>query len=148
MRLQYKKKLFATVALSIVSFVGFVSVSSACNIFDWSDCDNAGQVIYCKPGDNCSIDSGTQVVANNINSIEKHRTFSSYVQDVVAYLLVFLGIVGVLYIIYAGFNILTAAGDEDKVKKSKSTVLHVIAGLILIFLAYSIVRFVIGQNGQ
>jgi hypothetical protein len=49
------------------------------------------------------------VVSGNINDIEKTKKFSVYVQDIIMYLLAFLGIVGVIYIIYAGFNILTAA---------------------------------------
>lgn len=88
------------------------------------------------------------MVSAHINDIEKNRKFSQYVQDIIAYLLVFLSVVGVAYIIYAGFQILTAAGNDDKVKKSKSIIFHVIIGFFLIFLAYSIVTFFIGgKNG-
>lgn len=44
---------------------------------------------------------------------------------------------------------MTSSGDDEKVKKAKGTVKFVLAGLILIFLAYSIIRFVIGViNGS
>lgn len=139
----------------LVSMVGAFSPSaSACNIFNWTDdCMWVNSVDYCNSNDPasskyCSLDRGTQVVSGNINNIEKDRKFSVWIQDVVAYLLVFLGIVGVLYIIYAGFNVLTAAGNDDKVKKGKATILHVFIGLVLIFLAFSIVKFIIGSNGR
>jgi hypothetical protein len=110
-------------------------------------------VDYCNSSDPasakyCSLDRGTQIVSGNVNDIEKNRKFSVYIQDIIAYLLTVLGIAGVIYIIYAGFNIVTAGGDEDKVKKSKSTITHVIIGLLLIFLAASIVKFFIGANGS
>lgn len=140
-----KAFLFSTTV--ILAFLTLSPVAEACNLFNWSDCDSSSSVIYCQEGDNCSLDRGTAIVSHNINSIEKDRRFSEYIQDVVAYLLLFIGIVGVLYIIYAGFNILTSGGEEDKVKKSKTTIFHVFIGLLLIFLAYSIVRFVIGRGG-
>lgn len=87
------------------------------------------------------------MVKGNINDIITDRPFHVWIQDVIAYLLLFLGIVGVIYIIYAGFNVLTAAGNDDKVKKSKATIFHVFIGLLLIFLAFSIVKFFIGSNG-
>lgn len=44
---------------------------------------------------------------------------------------------------------MTSSGDDEKVKKAKGTVKFVLAGLVLIFLAYSIIRFVVGViNGS
>ena len=149
---QTKTHFLASIALFLMAFLSFSSLASACNLFNWADCQSANYVNYCNSYDPasaqyCSLDRGTQIVSGNINDIEKNRKFSQYVQDIIAYLLMFLGIVGVIYIIYAGFNVLTAAGDEDKVKKSKTTIFHVFIGLLLIFLAYSIVRFFIGAGG-
>jgi len=82
-------------------------------------------------------------VATDIQNIETDRTASQYIQDVVSYLLVFLAIVGVIYIIYAGFLIVTGAGEDEKLSKGKKIILYVGLGLIVIFLAYSITKFVI-----
>ncbi len=125
---QTKIHFLALIATLFIVLPSFSSVSALC-IFGL-DCTNPGAINYCNSNDPasakyCSLDRGTQVVSGNINDIEKNRKFSVYIQDVIAYLLIFLGIVGVIYIIYAGFNILTAGGDEDKVKKSKSTIFHV-----------------------
>lgn len=150
---QTKTYLLSVIAVLLVAFFSFSPIASACNLFNWTDCESTSSVNYCNSNDPasakyCSLDRGTQIVSGNINSIEKSRPFSVWIQDVIAYLLLFLGIVGVIYIIYAGFHVLTAAGDEDKVKKSKTTILHVFIGLILIFLAFSIVKFVIGSGGK
>lgn len=44
--------------------------------------------------------------------------------------------------IWAGFQILTSNGDEERVKQSKSTILYVALGIIIIWLAYSIVSWI------
>lgn len=110
---QTKIHLSTRVAVLLVALFSFSSLASACNLFNWTDCDSNSSVTYCNSNDPasakyCSLDRGTQVVSGNINDIEKNRKFSVYIQDIIAYLLAFLGIVGVVYIIYAGFNVLTA----------------------------------------
>ncbi|MDP2103324.1 MAG: hypothetical protein Q8K26_00190, partial [Candidatus Gracilibacteria bacterium] len=102
---KYIQKAFLLSTTVFLTFLTLSPVAEACNLFNWSDCDSSDSVIYCNSGEDCSLDKGTQIVSNNINSIEKNKRFSEYIQDVVAYLLLFIGIVGVLYIIYAGFNI-------------------------------------------
>lgn len=149
---QTKTQFFSSLVVLFVTLVSFSSNVSALCLFG-STCDTTSSVDYCNSNDPasakyCSLDRGTQVVSGNINNIVKDRPFSVWIQDVIAYLLVFLGIVGVAYIIYAGFNVLTAGGNDDKLKKSKATILHVFIGLLLIFLAFSIVRFIIGVNGK
>jgi len=57
----------------------------------------------------------------------------------------FLGLLGVIFIILiiiAGYNWMTAAGDEQKVTKAKDTIQRAIIGLIIILAAYSITYFV------
>jgi type IV secretory pathway VirB2 component (pilin) len=52
-------------------------------------------------------------------------------------------LIAVLYIIYAGFQIMTGAGDEEKNKKAKNIILYVVIGIVIMWLAYSIVDFII-----
>ena len=57
----------------------------------------------------------------------------------------FLGLLGVIFIILiviAGYNWMTAAGDEEKIKKATSTIRSAIIGLLIIIAAYSITYFV------
>ena len=55
----------------------------------------------------------------------------------------FLGIIFVILIIYAGFNYMTAAGEEEKVRTAMATIRRAIIGLIIIVSAYGITSLVI-----
>jgi amino acid transporter len=57
----------------------------------------------------------------------------------------FLGLLGVIFIILmllAGYNWMTAGGEEEKVNKAKDTIKRAIIGLLIIALAYSITYFI------
>lgn len=57
----------------------------------------------------------------------------------------FLGLLGVIFIILiilAGYNWMTARGDEEKVTKAKDTITRAIIGLIIVVGAYAIWRFI------
>jgi type IV secretory pathway VirB2 component (pilin) len=62
----------------------------------------------------------------NLNDVETGQSASEFIQNIIVYLIGFISIVAVVYIIYAGFNILTGTGDEEKIKKSKSIILYVV----------------------
>lgn len=57
----------------------------------------------------------------------------------------FLGLLGIIFIVlmvYAGYIWMTAAGNEDDIKKSKNLIKAAIIGLIIIIAAYSLTYFV------
>lgn len=83
---------------------------------------------------------------DGITGIETGKTFSQYVQDIIIYLLGFLTLIVVILIMWAGFSILTAAGDEEKVKSGKKIIFRAIIGLLIIFFAWSITTFIIGNG--
>lgn len=58
-------------------------------------------------------------------------------------LLQFITIIAVLFVIYAGFQLMTAGGDEEKMKKAKTIIIQVVVGIIVVWVAYSIVSWVI-----
>lgn len=100
-------------------------------------------VPYCQwdDEDKCSIEWWVRET-EKISSVVTDQKASQYIQNVIAYLLTFTAIIAVLYIIYAGFNLLTWNWDEEKVKKSKNIIIYVILGIITIFLAYAIITFI------
>jgi heme/copper-type cytochrome/quinol oxidase subunit 2 len=53
-----------------------------------------------------------------------------------------LGIIFVVLLIFAGFQWMTAEGNEEKVEKSKATITRAIIGLAIIIAAYAITYFV------
>jgi len=91
----------------------------------------------------CWLDAGVELVKQGINDIEKERKLSEYIQDIIMYLLTFISIIAVIYIIYAGFNILIWNGEEEKLKKSKTTIIYVLIGITLIWLAWPITNFML-----
>jgi cytochrome bd-type quinol oxidase subunit 2 len=52
--------------------------------------------------------------------------------------LTILGLLVTILIIFAGFQWMTAGGNEDKVKKARSTLTNAIIGLVIIMLAWSV----------
>ncbi len=131
---------------SIAIFFALVTVTiwgvSAGFLSDLFDGDWA-QPYICQ-NDDCGADNGIAAVSDALEWSEKNKPASQYIQDIVNYVLTFMAIVWVLYIIYAGFNILTAAGDDEKVSNSKKTITYVVIGLLIMFLAYSIIAFIFG----
>jgi hypothetical protein len=54
-----------------------------------------------------------------------------------------LGILFLAFVIYAGIAWMTAAGDEDKIRKAKGTLTTGIIGMVIILAAFSIAQFVV-----
>lgn len=67
------------------------------------------------------------------------------VQRYVANLLTFLYLIAILYGLWGWFNILTAAWDEDKVKKGKTVIINALLWIVVIFLVGTIVEFLISK---
>lgn len=105
--------------VGFISFAVIATVQQALAINFWGD----------------KVQSG---IVWNTNTVDK------VIQDLVSKVMWFLWLVAVLLAIYWGFMILTAAWDEAKVKKGKTVLTQAAFGLIVIFLAYSIVNFIIG----
>lgn len=53
-----------------------------------------------------------------------------------------LGVIFIVLTIYAGFNWMTASGDESKIETAKKTLTRAIIGLIIIAGSYAIWNFV------
>lgn len=70
-------------------------------------------------------------------------TADKTIQNLISNALLFLAILAVVYGIYGGFLMMTAGGEEDKMKKGRTILLQVAIGLVVIFLANSIVSFVL-----
>ncbi len=58
-----------------------------------------------------------------------------------------LGMIAVIMILIGGFNYVTSAGDESKIRKGKNTIVAAVVGLIIVILAYAITSFVAGITG-
>lgn len=97
---------------------------------------------YCSDG-NCDLEKWIDLAKNQIKWVEKDKTASTYVQDIVLYVLWFLFFITVLIIIWAWVIILTSAWNDDKVENAKKIIINCVIWIILIFLAYPITSFVV-----
>lgn len=61
----------------------------------------------------------------------------------VQYLVWFLYLVAFIMMVYWAFNILTAAWDEEKVKKWKTILIQAVAWMIVVFIANSIIQWLL-----
>lgn len=52
------------------------------------------------------------------------------------------GLAAVFFIIFAGFKFLTSGGDPKQVEGARKTLTFAIAGLIIVFLAFAIVKLI------
>jgi hypothetical protein len=72
-----------------------------------------------------------------------YQTTNEYTMSYIVGLVIqaFLSLLGVMflsYMLYAGFNWMSAQGDEEKVTKAKETIQRAIIGLIVTIAAYAI----------
>jgi len=74
---------------------------------------------------------------------DNHSTLASTINDIVLWLLGFVGALAVLMIIVAGIMYLTSGGDEGRVEKAKQWLIYAIVGLIVALLGWVIVSTVI-----
>lgn len=65
------------------------------------------------------------------------------VQTLIKNAMLFLYLVAVVYGLWGGFLILTAWGKEDNVKKWRTVIVQALIGLVVIWLASSIVQFLV-----
>lgn len=56
-----------------------------------------------------------------------------------------LGIIAVVIILYAGFQWMTAGGNEEKVTEARARIIQGVIGLAIILSAYAIANYVITQ---
>lgn len=88
-----------------------------------------------------AIDPGKDKVNDGIEW--STETADVVIQTWITRLMTFLAIIAVIFALWGGFNILTAAWDEEKVKKGKTVLINAIIWLVVIFLAGSIIGWVL-----
>lgn len=70
------------------------------------------------------------------------------IAKIIRIVLGFLGILVLCLMMYAGYTIMTAAGDAGKVEKGKKILLNAVVGLLIIFSSMAIVQFFIMKLAQ
>ena len=70
-------------------------------------------------------------------------SFGSQILDTA---LLLVAIVAVLFLVFYGFQYITAGGDPEKAKKARAGIINAIIGIIVVSLAFTIVHFAINAS--
>lgn len=92
-----------------------------------------GPLIGCPEGASPSAVSASNIVLNNI-------------PDLVSLMIVIAAGSAVLFIVWAGFQMVIAIGNDSKVSEARWSIMYVLLGLIVVILAQSAVGFVGTQS--
>ena len=81
----------------------------------------------------------------NVPEDETDRDLMSILTNIINVVVGIVGFLAVVMIIVGGISYTLSAGDANKVKKAKDTIMYGIIGLIVAILAYAIVNFVLAN---
>jgi hypothetical protein len=70
-------------------------------------------------------------------------TLTDLVNVVTNWVFIVAGVIAFFYLVYSGFIYLTAGGNPDSAKKGQQGIINAIIGLVIIFLAFAIVKAII-----
>ena len=84
----------------------------------------------------------------NPSSRSSEGIFSSLVANLTGWILAIVGLVAFFYLIVSGFNYITAGGDAAKAGLARTGIINAIIGVIVVLLAYVIVRFAFGFSTE
>lgn len=86
---------------------------------------------------------------SNVKEVAKMGSYSDTISintiagDLIQLALSVLGVLFVIFMIYAGYLWLTAAGNEQRVERAKKILFESIIGLVIVVAAYAITYFII-----
>lgn len=100
----------------------------------------AGAFAALAQGDPTGLDATANQAGLKTGAI---ATPEKIIGGIISGLLGFVGIIFLLIVIYAGLLWMTAAGNEEKVKKAVKLITGATIGIIIVFAAYAITRFVL-----
>ena len=117
--------------MTTIQKIGYVSLGSVISFFQNSSVFAAANAAKSDLFGNGQVSKATG--ADDTVDVE--------VQNLIQNALIIVGLVAVVYGIYGGVLMMTAGGDEEKVKKGRTIIIQVLIGIVVIFLANSIIRW-------
>jgi len=100
------------------------------------------QAAFLKDDTNLKIGGYANVAGHNGGYDTSTGNIYSLIQTVINASLSIIGVLLLIYMLYAGYNWMTAQGEEEKVEKAKDTLTRAIIGLIIVVGAYAIWNFI------
>lgn len=93
-------------------------------------------------GVNSALAAINPIVAQPDQNLVTPGELENVVQGWIVNLLGFLGVLALIYALYGGFLITTAAGDDEKVTNGKKVIMQALIGIVVLFAANLIIDFV------
>lgn len=90
---------------------------------------------------NCAIDE----VATDLGCLPTDPI--GFIQKFYGIGLGLIGMVGILFLIYGGYHILTSGGNPDQLQKGKEYIYYSIAGILLAVFGFVFIEFIAGAIG-
>ncbi len=73
-------------------------------------------------------------------------SLSELIIAILSWILLFVLLMALIYLVWAGYTYITAGGDAEKAAQSKKAVIGAVIGLVICLSAYMIVQFI--ANGS
>jgi hypothetical protein len=86
----------------------------------------------------CAIDE----VATDLGCLPNDPV--GFIQKFYGWGLSLIGLVGLLFLIYGGYHVLTSGGNPEKLKTGKEYIVYSIIGLLLAFFGFVFIQFIAG----
>ena len=83
--------------------------------------------------------------AGGYNTNPEEANLTVIIAKMIRNVFALLGIVMVVYAVWAGFTWMTAAGDSTKVEEAKNMLKNAVIGMAIMMMAFGIAQFVIGS---
>jgi len=74
--------------------------------------------------------------------------FAGVVGFVLNWVLAIVALIAFVYLVINGVNYITAGGDADKATKARTGIINAIIGIIVVVIAFTILRFAVGLGNQ
>ena len=71
------------------------------------------------------------------------ESLECWIQNSLNTIIVIAALLAIIFMVYAGFLYIFSQGKEDKVEKAQKTMAYTIVGLILVFIAPLLIKFVL-----
>lgn len=81
-------------------------------------------------------------IANSENDVPGllSGNVNDLILSIVTYAIGIAGLVAIVFIVYGGFQYITAAGNDESASKGAKTITYAVIGLLLVFASYAIVN--------
>jgi len=131
-------KIYKIILIASFAFMLFLPIAHAYNLGDAFLVDDKHVCVgQYKDSLDCAAGAANYQVVGEADPLQ-------ITSNIITALLSLLGVIFIIFMVYAGILWTSAGGDEKKVEKAKSIIKQAIIGIIIISAAYAISYFVMG----